>query len=1043
MMPPDRPVGKAASASSEDRPLLFVVANSHLDTQWRWTVRDTIREYLPATLRENFARFEKFACYRLSFEGAFRYMLMREYYPRDYEELKRWVEAGRWAPAGSMLDAPDVNLASPESLLRHILYANNFFEREFGRRCNDLFLPDGFGFGFALPTLAAHCGLIGFSSQKFIKWMAPAETPFVVGLWRGPDGNGVVAVLDPEGYGFGIDDNLARSARWLKRFEALDKRSGLRSAYKYYGLGDRGGAVDEPSIGWLEKSLEGGPIRVVSATSGEYYEQLTDEQIDQLPEHRGELLLPTHGTGCLTSQAEMKRLNRANEQLAEAAERAAADAYVLGARDYPSRRLEEAWIRFLWHQSHDDLTGTSIPEAYELSRNDEIVALNQFADVLTDSIESIAARLDTDTVGSPLVVYNALGCEREDLVRARLPSDPAAQASLRVFDGEGNEVPSQARGTADGGFEISFVARVPPLSLSVFEVRQATEPCAIDTGLSIGNGHLAGPHLAVELDEHFDLARLEHRASGHQVLRSPARLELLRDRSLRWPAWEIRFEEIARQPVATSANGRASVRVLESGPAAVALEVGRQLRRSAIRQRLRIAAGDAGRRLEIETRIDWRTGGHLLKAAFPLVCASEEATYDLGCGTVRRGTNRRSKYEVPAQQWADLSSPATDLGVSILTNCRYGWDHPDAETLRLSLLRSPRTYRKFLHQARQDFGLHELTYALLPHSGSWSDSAVCDHAARLNQPLRVFRTERHPGTLGRRRSLMQLSSDRVAVRALKKAEQGEHLVMRLQETRGGPVTGLGVSTSPTVVECRELDGSERPREAGQRPDLERLAFAPYEIRTLGLRLDRRPIAHGDDEPLSLPYDREVTSFHHSPPSGAFDAQGRSLAGELLEPSLAFRGVRFELGPLAPGQANAVTCRGQVLQVPAGGRLWLLAAAAGSDVDVRFGLGERQVGLTIQSYAGLISGWRAGRFLGLRRRRSGPIKRAPIAWLGSHRHDRRGRDEPYVFCYLFAYRLEIPSDCSTVRLPEADSVRLLAATALREPPPEVRPAADLY
>ena len=79
------------------------------------------------------------------------------------------------------------------------------------------------------------------------------------------------------------------------------------------------------------------------------------------------LLMTRHGTGCYTSQAAMKRWNRKNELLADAAERASVVADWLGAAPYPAAKLEEAWIRFLWHQFHDDLTGTSIPEAYTFS----------------------------------------------------------------------------------------------------------------------------------------------------------------------------------------------------------------------------------------------------------------------------------------------------------------------------------------------------------------------------------------------------------------------------------------------------------------------------------------------------------------------------------------------------------------------------------------------------------------------------------------------------------------------------------------------------
>jgi alpha-mannosidase len=1043
-MPPDRSSNQAQPPSPEVRRTLFVVANSHLDTQWRWTVRDTISEFIPKTLEQNFARFEKFEHYRLSFEGAFRYMLMREYYPLEFEELKRWVAAGRWAPAGGMLDAPDVNLVSPESLIRQILYGNAYFEREFGQRCNDIFLPDCFGFSFALPTIAAHCGLKGFSSSKLIKWMAPAKAPFEIGFWSGPDGNGVIAVLRPGGYGRGIDEDLAEADRWVERIDRLGELSGVRCGYEFYGLGDRGGAVDEASIERLERSLEGGRIDVLSATSGEFFEQLDARQINRLPKYSGELLLPTHGTGCLTSQAALKRWNRANEQLAQAAEIAAVGAMLLASRQYPARRLEAAWIRFLWHQMHDDLTGTSIPAAYRISWNDEVVALNQFAEVLSDSVESIAARLDTELEGHPLLVFNTLGISREDLVRALLPWSAEAKRTAQVFDGEGTEVPSQTR-LVNGELEVTFLAKVEPFSLSVFEVLPSSEPCTIDTGLAVNAQGLEGPHLISALDVHGDLASLLHRSSGEQALGSPARLELLADRSLRWPAWEIHFAEICRPPTSTSADAPATVRIVERGPAAVSIEVRRKLRRSSIRQLLTLAAGEAGNRLEIQTDLDWRTPGHLLKARFSLSRASDEATYDLGCGTIRRGVNRRTKYEVPAQQWVDLSSPKGDFGISLLSDCRYGWDHPDSETLRLSLIRSPRTFRKFRHQARQDFGRHRLTYALFPHLGDWSDSTVAGHAARLNQPLKVFTTERHTGALGRRVSLLSLSSDQVIVRALKKAENGNDVVLRLQEVQGREAQAVEISALVPIAGARELDGCERPLQSLESSaDRLRLDFNPYQLRTVALEISGPSTTLRPALRIPLPWNVEATSFHGSPPSGNFDGRGRTLPGELLEPSISFRGVAFELGPLEPGRLNSVACSGQSLEVPPGSRLWLLAASAGDDVDAVFELGGHSVVVTVQAYTGYVGQWRnKKRVFGRRRDRGAVIKRAPIAWLGTHRHDRRGRDEPYVFCYLFGYALDIPDDCTSLRLPDTSTVRILAASALLKPEPEVRPAAPLY
>ena len=37
---------------------LYTVSNAHLDTQWNWTIQDTIRDCVKSTLERNFALFE-------------------------------------------------------------------------------------------------------------------------------------------------------------------------------------------------------------------------------------------------------------------------------------------------------------------------------------------------------------------------------------------------------------------------------------------------------------------------------------------------------------------------------------------------------------------------------------------------------------------------------------------------------------------------------------------------------------------------------------------------------------------------------------------------------------------------------------------------------------------------------------------------------------------------------------------------------------------------------------------------------------------------
>src|SRR5262249_5836988 len=209
----------------EPCPTLYVVGTAHLDTQWLWTIQDSIREYVPNTLHDNFKLFEKYPGYVFSFEGAFRYMLASEYDPRGYARLKDYIRQGRWRVAGSAVDAGDVNIPSPESLIRHVLYGNGFFRHEFGKTSADIYLPDCFGFGWALPTVAAHCGLRGFSTQK-LTWGSSVGVPFEIGLWEGVDGSALIAELAPGDYVSKINEDLSASAAWRERIEKLGSVSG-------------------------------------------------------------------------------------------------------------------------------------------------------------------------------------------------------------------------------------------------------------------------------------------------------------------------------------------------------------------------------------------------------------------------------------------------------------------------------------------------------------------------------------------------------------------------------------------------------------------------------------------------------------------------------------------------------------------------------------------------------------------------------------------------------------------------------------------------
>lgn len=1077
----------ATKAAGEADGTLYVVGTAHLDTQWLWTIQDTIREYVPRTLRENFMRFDTHPNYVFSFEGAFRYMLAKEYYPAEYARLREYVKSGRWHVAGSAIDAGDTNIPAPESLIRHVLYANRFFRDEFGKTSADLFLPDCFGFGYALPSVAAHCGLRGFSTQK-LTWGSSVGVPFDVGVWEGVDGSGIVAALDAGDYTSRIREDLSLAPAWRERVEKLGRATGVRVGYRYFGVGDTGGAPDDESVAWLERSLTGaGPLRVLSAASDRMYRELTPDQVARLPRYRGELLMTRHGTGCYTSQAAMKRWNRKNEQLARTAEAAAVAADWLGGAPYPRAKLAASWVRFLWHHHHDDVTGTSTPLAYPFSWNDEAVSANGFAAVLADAAGAVARALDTRAEGVPIVVFNPLSFEREDVVEATVRFAGRAPRFVRVFGPDGGDVPSQvlSAGAVGGEVRIAFIGRAPSVGFAVHDVRRADRPCALRTGLAVSEGTLESPRYRVRIDTNGDVSSIQDRRAAREILSAPLRLEMLDDRPDQWPEWEIAHRDVSRPPREVVA-GPARVRVVERGPARVAVEVARRAGGSTFTQIVRLVAGGpagtAAQAVELDTRIDWQTGGTLLKAAFPLAVSNERATYDLGLGTIERGNDRESLYEVPAQQWADLTARDGKYGVAVINDCKYGWDKPSDGVLRLSLVHSPPGIEK-------DHGWHRLLYALAGHQGDWREGGVQALAARINQPLAAFQATPHAGPLGKRFSMAALDTAQVSVGALKKAEDGDEIVVRLYENFGRPATDVGLKMAAPILSARELTGSEEDTTPPEGTALRleggtlRLSLRPYRPRTIALTLagsergqrarvstrsgeGREPLherarqesgeAQGAllsppiSTPVALPFDADVISLDGAWDDGDFDGRGHSLPGELLPATITSEGIRFELGSSAPGRRNAIVCRGQTIDLSRRDhdRLYILAASAGGDARGVFGLGGRSADLLVQNFTGYVGQSQSlvvdGRIVPAARLEEPFIKNDTIAWIGTHRHDARAGNEPYVFCYLFKYAIDLPRSGAPLRLtlPRNESIRVLAITLARNPNDDTRPASEI-
>jgi alpha-mannosidase len=1038
--------------------VLYEIGYSHLDTQWRWTYPQVISEFIPNTVHENEPLFERYPDYVFNWTGANRYQFMKEYHPRDYEKVRQWVAQGRWFPAGSSWEENDVNIPSSESLLRQILLGHEYFKKEFGIESCEYMIPDCFGFPASLPSVLAHCGLRGFSTQK-LTWGSAVGIPFNVGVWEGPDGNSVIAALNAGSYNSEIKENAATSKTLNERLEQDGQKSGVFADYLYYGTGDRGGAPSQRSVRWLETSLHTeGPVHVFSGRADQMFRDITDAQKAKLPVYKGDLLLTEHSAGSLTSEAYMKRWNRKNELLADAAERASIAASVLGAAPYPREKLRRAWELVLGGQFHDLLPGTSLPKAYEFTWNDEIIAMNCFAETLQNAVGGVARALDTQADGVPLVVYNPLSIAREDVAEAELEF-PDSTTRLQVFDGEGKPVPTQLLSTDNGKYHFCFLAKVPSIGFAVYSVKPTTA-LTLSSVPQASERSLYNARYHVRLNDAGDIASVVDNIAGKELLSAPARLAFQTENPREWPAWNMDWEDQSNAPRGY-VDGPATFRTVENGPVRAAIEVTRRADDSVFIQTISLAAGDAGNRIEIKTHIDWQGKACALKATFPLSVSNPLATYNWDLGKIQRGNNDPKKYEVPSHQWFDLTGTGGRYGVSILNDTKYGSDKPSDNLLRQTLLYTPglKNAGEYHEQQYQDWGKHDFVYGIYGHQGDWRKGKSDWQAARLGQPLFVFRTTPHPGQLGRSFSLLHLSSDDVAVRAVKMAEDSDQVVVRLQELDGAGSKTVELTGANGVAQAVELNGLEQPLGSvnGSGETLA-LDFKPYQLRSLGLRLTApAKLESPVSVPVKLPYNLDIFSFNDSKYDGGCDNDGNTIPAEMISDAVVSEGVRFQIGPTENGQENAVSCQGQTISLPHGkfNRLYLLAMAVHGDTEGMFKVDGRAMPLRVEDWSGYIGQWDNRVFQGevpaltysvtnqLDHLNAGFIKRDPLAWFCSHRHQQDGNDQVYNYSYLFKYHFDVPNGARTLTLPDNPHIRVVAVTMAHDENDATVAALPLY
>jgi alpha-mannosidase len=799
------------------------VGHTHIDVAWLWRLKHTREKAARSfsTVNRLMRRYDDFIFLQ---SQAQIYEYVKQDYPAVYEQIRHWVKAGRWEAGGAMWVEADCNISSGEALVRQIVYGIRFFEREFDVSNTYLWLPDVFGYSWALPQILRQCGLSTFITTK-ISWNEFNKMPHDTFVWRGIDGSEVTAhfITVPDS---GSPDS------WYYTYNGLMEPGTVSGTWRNYadkainqqlllafGYGDGGGGPNRHMLE-MRRRLDGMP-GMPNTRSGR-----VDQFVDRLNENvrgdhggylhvwDGELYLEYH-RGTYTSQAYNKRMNRYLELKYRETEFLCALDAVAGNdwRRYPQQAIYDGWKIVLRNQFHDIIPGTAIREVYEDSR-EEYAQADEIAAACRDTA---LANLMQGGSGQTFSVINSASWPRSGLVRL-----PLAAFGGSVRNEDGDSLPLQR----EKDHVLVRAADVPPLGAARLVAAQDALP--VPPGpFTVGENRVETPFYRLEWNRQGHLSRIFDRHARREVLAESGFanvMQVFEDKPRQYDAWEL---EVSFEQKKETIDEFLGTSVQSDGPLQIVILFQWRYRKSRVDQQM-VLYQDCPR-IDFRTEIDWREREKLVKVAFPVSIRASEATYDIQYGNVKRPTHRNTswdhaRFEVVGHQWADLSEEG--YGVALLNDCKYGYDIRD-NCMRLTLLKSSN-----YPDPQADAGGHRFTYALLPHAGSWQQAGVSRHAWDLNAPLYAVAGEL-AAICGR--SLLRCDNPNVTVDVVKKAEDSDHLIVRMHEFAGsrGAVT---LHSDLGIVAWQPCDLLERPTGPERRNGEIRDSVSPYQIRTYRVAL---------------------------------------------------------------------------------------------------------------------------------------------------------------------------------------------------------------
>lgn len=758
-------IAREMSEGEDNEYTIYATGHAHLDLAWLWPIRETKRKAV-RTFSNQLSNIEKYKKQNFIFGVSQPQQLewMEEMYPELYEKISKAIEDGHIEAQGSMWVESDTNVPSGESLIRQNLYGTRYWKEKFNKDINICHLPDVFGFSGNLPQILKKSGVDYFETIK-LSWNEHNKFPSRTFIWEGIDGSDVIVHMPPdETY-----NSDATPISWVESIKNYPEKDKIKDLGMLYGVGDGGGG---PREGHIEMAIRGdkmkGLPKVVLAPQQTLFEVL-QKQRENMEVYKGELYLEKH-QGTYTSQSNNKLYNRKLEFALHNAEFLATLAQKQGV-EYPYETLDRVWKELLLYQFHDIIPGSSIKRVYDESVERYKEMLEEIEKLCSDLIAKLSTKEKKITAINPTSFRN----------------------NSVVF-------------INDKWYKVS----VPPYASA------ALEPIEKDTQLQATEDSIENENLLVKFGKNGNIISIYDKklkkdfGDKHWM----NKLNVYKDKKLHYNAWDIDINYTKQMPgefKLTSSNVK-----VYSG--AVARENNYKYGKSTISQRVVLYSG--GQIIDFITEIDWQETHKMLRAEFRPRVFADEVTCDIQMGSIKRSTRNDTKiekaqFEISAHKWIDLTDKEKGMGISLLTEGKYGWRVKEG-LVSLNLLRSP-----MWPAPHADKGKHVIRYAIYPHAGCYNEANTQKEAYLYNvKPLiSLDAVEIEPFVL--------TGNPHIVVETIKRAEDGNGTIIRLYEDAGKEATiSLTLNIKGEAVETNLLEKEIGPI------DLSVIKFTPFEIKTI-------------------------------------------------------------------------------------------------------------------------------------------------------------------------------------------------------------------